>query len=243
MDQAIDAELPRWDTTNIYSARRRRLPRRGGRLAHAARRAGGAVRSRRHSPPRNCRTRRRAGGDVARGAEQLERLARLSGTLQSFVYAFFSTDSYNTVAAREMSKLELLGVRAAEARRAAAGWIGSLAPRLDALIAARIRCWPSHAVLSAPQRRRRSRYLMSEELEKLAAELCVDAGGAFGKLQGKRHQPTQGAVGAPRPDARTADHDGPQFCVRSPIRAVRERAYHAETRPAGNRFARRWPPA
>src|SRR5262249_49237836 len=44
--------------------------------------------------------------------ERANRWGRLWGTLRPFVYAFVSTDSYNALALREQSKLDLLGTRA-----------------------------------------------------------------------------------------------------------------------------------
>ncbi len=107
---------------------------------------------------------------------------RQTRLLDAFVYAFFTTDSYDSTAQRETSKLELLDTRRRKLGVRLEAWIGALAPRLEEL-GARNKTLQDHAFFlrhSAEQ----SRYLMSEELEGLAAELCVDGGGAFGKLQG-----------------------------------------------------------
>ena len=82
---------------------------------------------------------------------------------------------------------------------------------------------------------------MSEPLEALAAELCVDAGGAFGKLQGS--VTSQLMVPLER-DGKTEQ---------LPITTVRNFVFDPDplcasgriepNRPAGNRFARPWPPA
>ncbi len=114
--------------------------------------------------------------------EAVNEMSRLAETLAAFVYAFFSTDSFSAVAAREMSKLDLVGVRRSQLGVRLQGWIGSLAPLLDRWIAGG-GALGEHAFFLRDSARR-SRYLMTEELEHLAAELCVDAGGAFGKLQG-----------------------------------------------------------
>ncbi len=63
-------------------------------------------------------------------------MARLAETLSAYVYAFYSTDSFNAVAAREVSKLDLLGVRRSQLGVRLQAWIGSLAPLLDGWIAA-----------------------------------------------------------------------------------------------------------
>jgi pepF/M3 family oligoendopeptidase len=152
-------------------------------------------------------------------------LSRLADTLSAFVYAFFSTDSNDTIAAREVSRLELLAVRRQKLDVRLRAWIGSLTPWLDD--------WTAHDRLLGEHEfflrnsARRSRYLMSEELEALAAELCVDAGGAFGKLQGS--VTSQLMVPLER-DGKTERL--PITAVRNfvfdPDPALRERAYRAE---------------
>jgi pepF/M3 family oligoendopeptidase len=109
-------------------------------------------------------------------------LSRLAETLDSFVQAFVTTNSYDAIAARELSKLEQLDIQRQKLGVRMQGWIGSLAPLLDALIA-RSGILAAHAYFLRDTVRR-SKYLMNEDLESLASELAVDAGGAFGKLQG-----------------------------------------------------------
>jgi pepF/M3 family oligoendopeptidase len=152
-------------------------------------------------------------------------LSRLAETLSAYVYAFYSTDSFNAIAAREVSKLDLLGVRRSQLAVRLQGWIGSLAPRLDGLIAGN-RLLGEHGFFLHDSARR-SRYLMPEALEHLAAELCVDAGGAFGKLQGT--VTSQLKVPLER-DGRS--EEVPITVVRNyvfdPDPVLRERAYRAE---------------
>jgi pepF/M3 family oligoendopeptidase len=114
--------------------------------------------------------------------QQVNDIALRAGTLDSFIYAFLSTNSYDTLAARETSKLELINVRRQKLDVRLQGWIGSLSPLLDDLIT-------SHPLIAEHafylrETARQSQFLMAEELEALAAELCVDSGLAFGKLQG-----------------------------------------------------------
>ena len=75
--------------------------------------------------------------------DRANELGRLSDTLSAFVYAFFSTDSYNTTAAREMSKLELLGVRRQKLDVRLRAWIGSLSGTARRLDRRRTPCWAS----------------------------------------------------------------------------------------------------
>jgi pepF/M3 family oligoendopeptidase len=117
--------------------------------------------------------------DVLRRANNLVRLAE---TLNSFVYAFLSTNSYDEDAVRETSRLELLDTRRRTLSVRLAGWIGSLQSRLPQLMAQRPYLQEHRFYLEDTARQ--SKFLMSDELEALAAELCVDGGLAFGKLQG-----------------------------------------------------------
>lgn len=157
--------------------------------------------------------------------QKLNSLARLYETLESFVHGLVTTNSYDAAAARELSKLELVDVRRQQLDVRFRGWIGSLSGLLDELI-------PLHPVLKEHafflrHTARQSRYLMSEELEALASELCVAGGGAFGKLQG--NVTSQLKV----PFARNGQTEElPITVVRNLCfdadPAVRERAYHAE---------------
>src|SRR5690606_2535124 len=119
---------------------------------------------------------------LAEAIEKANRLLTLSGTLESFVYGCVTTDSYDPVASRELSKLEVLDTRQRQLRVRLHGWIGSLGPRLQEVIEAQP-LLASHRFF-LEHTAEQSRFLMDEPLEALAAELCVDGGGAFGKLQG-----------------------------------------------------------
>ena len=117
--------------------------------------------------------------------ELLKRLNDLSlrrETLDVFIHAIFTTDSYNSAAGREVSKLEQLETRLRKLYVRFQGWLGSIEGQLDALIDASSAC-QQHAFFLRDTAKQ-SRYLMDEALEGLAAELCVDGAGAFGKLQG-----------------------------------------------------------
>ena len=182
--QALDRPT-RWDLTNVFSSLE------GDDYRAACKRLADGLDEiealfdrhgiRRLSPPPA-----KASADLARTlAEvlgQLNDLARLYETLESFIYAFVSTNSYDTLAQREASKLELVGVRRRKIGVRLQAWIGSLAPLLTPLIAGNEVL--QHYRFFLLETARQSQYLMAEELEGLAAELCVDAGAAFGKLQG-----------------------------------------------------------
>jgi pepF/M3 family oligoendopeptidase len=156
---------------------------------------------------------------------QVNDLWRLAETLDSFVHGYVTTDSYDALAQREASKLELLDTRRQKLAVRLTGWIGSLAPRIDELTAIDPTLADHGYFLRHTAQQ--SRYLMSEELESLAADLAVDGGLAFGKLQGNVTSQLKVPL----------EHDGKveelpitvvhNLCFdRDP--QVRERAYHAE---------------
>lgn len=170
--------------------------------------------------------------DVSRLAEQLEQvlatancLARSADTLDAFLNGYITTDSYNALAQREMSRLELLDTRRQKLFVRLRGWIGSLENTLPRLIVTRPSLEPHRYFLTRTARL--SRYLMSEELESLAADLVVDGGQAFGKLQG--NITSQLKVPFER-DGRTEElpitmvHN---FCYHADPQ-LRKRGYHAE---------------
>jgi len=114
--------------------------------------------------------------------ERLDDLALRHGTLDAFVYAIFTTDSYNVAGAREVSKLEQQETRLRKLHVRFQGWLGSIEKQLDELIEGSDAC-RQHAFFLR-EAARQSRFLMDEALEGLATEMCVDGAGAFGKLQG-----------------------------------------------------------
>ena len=155
----------------------------------------------------------------------LNRLGLLASTLEAFIYAFISTDSYNTLAAREMSRLEVLDTRRRQLEVRLQGWLGSVAGRLENLLAIRPTLATHRFYLFDAARR--SRYLMGEALEQLAAELCLDGATAFSKLQGNltsQLKATLARDGATESLPVTVVHN---LCF-SPDAALRERAYRAE---------------
>ncbi len=153
-------------------------------------------------------------------------------TLGAFLHALITTDSYNAAAAKENSALELLGTRRQQLEVRFKGWLGSLAALIPELIAS-TPILAKHGfflTFTAAQ----SKYLMSEPLEALAAELALDAGTAWGRLQGTVTSQL------------TVNFDGqemPISMVRNlsfdPDPAVRERAFHVEN-AVGSRSVRPW---
>lgn len=180
-----DAKQMRWDLSNIYAgleaddyrAAMADLERQLGDLAAFF--DSSSIRRLPEPPQQDAQA---LASTVVEALQRMNSLLNLAGTIESFVYGCVTTNSYDAVASRELSKLELLDTRRRQLRVRLDGWIGSLGPRLGEVIDA-------HPSLAAHRffmehTAQESRYLMDEPLEALAAELCVDGGGAFGKLQG-----------------------------------------------------------
>ena len=223
--------LPRWDVSNVYSSLE------GDDYRAAFAELDGSLTSLESSFDENgVRRLPNAPGDdaatigdltatLAEAIKQTNEVARRYETLESFVHAFFSTNSYDAVAARETSRLEVLDTRRQNLTVRLKGWIGSLAEVLDLLI-------PKSPILAEHafflrDTAEQSRYLMGEALEALAAEMCLDGGSAFSKLQGNV---TSQLKVAWEKDDRT--ELVPITVIRNlsfdPDEAIRKRAYDAE---------------
>lgn len=131
-----------------------------------------------------------AGGPAAVAAtisgylDRMNALLRLHGTLVSYVYSFFSTDSYNTTARRILSELEALEVRLERQEVLFRGWVGTVAEQAELFQAALAEAGSAreHAFY-LKETAQQSRYLMSTAEETLAAELSLSGGRAWEKLQ------------------------------------------------------------
>ncbi|MFC2029811.1 M3 family oligoendopeptidase [Chloroflexota bacterium] len=107
----------------------------------------------------------------------------LGSTLESYVYAYVSTDSYNTTARRLLSELDPQFVRLEQQGMLFKGWIGAvtaggerLEPLLDQPGAVREHAFHLRETAES------SRYLMSAAEETLAAELSLSGSRAWEKL-------------------------------------------------------------
>ena len=127
--------------------------------------------------------------DIQAAADTLDRLITmfneallLDRTLGGFVNSFYSTDSYNSVAARLVSEFEQIGLRLDRSMVRFRAWVGSLGSVLDAIC--------SRSPLASEHRPvleeiiEQSRYLMDARQEDLASELLLSGGGSMWKLQG-----------------------------------------------------------
>jgi pepF/M3 family oligoendopeptidase len=117
--------------------------------------------------------------------DRMNAIAKLEATLEAFIVGHVTTDSFNTMAARRMSELEMASVRFSQQEVRIRGWLGLLAEAgvdLDSLIS-------SHKNLSEHAFFLRelvaeSRYLMSDQEEALASELTLPGALAWERLQG-----------------------------------------------------------
>ncbi len=106
-------------------------------------------------------------------------------TLESYLHAFITTDSYNQTSTRLMSLLDPQKVRLAKSSTLFHGWLGSLADTGEILNVA-IELGETAAVHSyyLKEKASQSQYLMSEDEESLAVELSLSGASAWTKLQG-----------------------------------------------------------
>jgi pepF/M3 family oligoendopeptidase len=116
--------------------------------------------------------------------DRMNDLLRLYVTLNSYVYSFFSTDSYNTTARRIMSELQMLRPRLERQEVLFRGWIGAITGDPNVLLKALEQEGSAreHAFY-LQETAEQSRYLMSEDEETLASELSLSGATAWEKLQ------------------------------------------------------------
>lgn len=122
--------------------------------------------------------------EIARVLSELldksNRVLRLYGTLNSYIYSFTSTDSYNTEARRLDSELEQYLVRLRKQGTAFSGWLSGMGNKLPSLVS-RAGTLADHAFY-LKETHEQSKYLMSQVEEDLAAELNLSGANAWTKL-------------------------------------------------------------
>jgi oligoendopeptidase F len=121
---------------------------------------------------------------VAGYLERMNGAGDLCETLDSYLYSFIATDSYNKPAARLMSLLDGQKVRLEQVTMRFQGWLGALVEQ-GALLEEAIALDESVAAHAFYLREAaaQSRYLMSEAEEALASELSLSGAVAWTKLQ------------------------------------------------------------
>ncbi len=158
--------------------------------------------------------------------EKLNAMLRIRATLEAYIYGFVTTDSYNKTAARRMSELENVGVRARKIFVRFEAWVGSLESSLDEI--AKTAPTTKEHRLALADVAEESRFRMDTALEDLTSELVISGGGAMWKLQGT--VTSQLKMPFKKPDGETEEL--PITIIRnmstSPDESVRRRAYETE---------------
>lgn len=118
---------------------------------------------------------------LVEGLRQLRDVRAFAATLHAYTYLRYSVASGDAETLREQSRHEIRWSRWQTLQTRFRGWVGTLASNLDKIIEHE----PALAAHEFKIRHdaREARYLMSEELEALAADLSVDGARAFSRLQ------------------------------------------------------------
>jgi oligoendopeptidase F len=125
---------------------------------------------------------RELGSLLGKAVDQFNAIFELGRTLHAYLDSFFTTDSHNKTAARQLSQFEQVQVRENTLRIQFTAWVGTLGKKLEQAVEKHPSA-KAHA-FALKEARDRARYLMSEAEERLAAELSLSGGNAFEKLQG-----------------------------------------------------------
>jgi oligoendopeptidase F len=174
---------------------------------------------------------REAGEAVEAYLTSSNRMALLYTTLQAYAYCYVSADSFNTLAKRRNSELDLLGVRIQTQEMRFKAWMGALAEAgFEPRVLAKHSPSAADHLFSLEEIVEQSRYLMSEAEETLAAELSLSGGGAWEKLQATIASQVTVAF-----DRDGTTQDLPMSVLQNIVRydpdeSVRRRAFEAEIR-------------
>jgi pepF/M3 family oligoendopeptidase len=119
---------------------------------------------------------------VGEALDRLNDVFNRSGTIRAYISSFVTTNSRDKVAMKKMSEFDQVGVRMQNLGTQFQAWTGTLAPVLEAVIAANESAG-AHA-FALREAANQSKYLMSEAEERLAADLELSGASAWSKLQG-----------------------------------------------------------
>jgi pepF/M3 family oligoendopeptidase len=114
--------------------------------------------------------------------DRMNSIQTLSATIEPYIYSFVSTNSHDKLAKKTLSEFEQASLPMQHINVQFKSWMGKLAPVLDNVLQANGAA-AAHAFILR-EWADQSKYLMSEDLESLAAEMSLSGGSAFGKLQG-----------------------------------------------------------
>jgi pepF/M3 family oligoendopeptidase len=182
--QASLSALPRWDITNVFPSLD------SDELAAAIKSCERQVRSLEKYLIDNDISRdakkpgRKAMTKALQGyIERFNELKRLHVTIDSYLYAHVSTDSFDQAARKASSRFEPIGVRIVQIDTRFAGWLGAHIERLPEVIEHGGDVIRAHAFF-LNEAAAQSRYQMSDAEENLAGDLELSGANAWSKLQG-----------------------------------------------------------
>jgi pepF/M3 family oligoendopeptidase len=119
---------------------------------------------------------------VGQATDRINKIQTLSATIVPFIYSYFTTDSRDKLAAKTLSEFEQASLPMTKRMTEFKAWLGQIGDKLDKVIALD-KTAAAHAFM-LKEAAEQSRYLMSNEMEALAAEMSLSGGNAFEKLQG-----------------------------------------------------------
>ncbi|MBI5840626.1 MAG: M3 family oligoendopeptidase [Chloroflexi bacterium] len=119
---------------------------------------------------------------VGGAIDRMNKIQTLSATIVPFIYSYFTTNSRDKLAAKTLSEFEQASLPMDKLMTQFKAWLGKIADKLDKVVALN-KSAAAHAFM-LKEAAEQSKYLMSNELEGLAAEMSLSGGNAFGKLQG-----------------------------------------------------------
>jgi pepF/M3 family oligoendopeptidase len=182
--QASLGALPRWDITNVFPSLE------SDEFAAAIKSCERQVRSLEKYLIDNDISRdakkpgRKAMTKALQGyIERFNELKRLHATIDSYLYAHVSTDSFDQAARKASSRFEPIGVRIVQIETRFAGWLGAHIERLPEVIERGDDVVRAHAFF-LNEAAAQSRYQMSDAEENLAGDLELSGANAWSKLQG-----------------------------------------------------------
>ncbi len=116
-----------------------------------------------------------------RAVDLFNRAFLLSGTLKCYVESFVSTNSYDTIAVKKLSELEIVGVRLKQSWTRFQVWTKTISGVLTPALALPGSAHEHSFILK--ETAEQASWLMSGPEESLAAELTLSGAGAWSKLQ------------------------------------------------------------
>ncbi len=119
---------------------------------------------------------------VGEAIDRINKIQTLSSTIFPYIYSFVTTDSRNKLAMKTLSELEQASLPMSQLQTQFTAWLGRISLKL--VDVSKLNTSAKEHAFMLKEAAEQSKYLMSEAEEKLASELSLSGGNAFGKLQG-----------------------------------------------------------